>query len=272
MTYRDLCRLLSENGIDCAEHEAALLAEHFCGLSRAALMTDPNRELDGEALPSAIRRRCEREPLAYILGEWGFFGETYTVSPACLIPRPETELLVERAIGKLKKNARFADLCTGSGCIAISTLCHRPDCTAVAVDLFPETAKLAKHNARRNGVDDRLSIRVADVLSPDCLGDEPPFDAVFSNPPYIRSDVVGTLEPELFREPRAALDGGDDGLIFYRTIIRNFAPRLNADGFMLFEIGYDQEEAIQAIAAENGFGCTVERDLSGNPRLAVLVH
>lgn len=272
MTYRDLCRLLSENGIDCAEHEAALLAEHFCGLSRAALMTDPNRELDGEALPSAIRRRCEREPLAYILGEWGFFGETYTVSPACLIPRPETELLVERAIGKLKKNARFADLCTGSGCIAISTLCHRLDCSAVAVDLFPETAKLAKHNARRNGVDDRLSIRVADVLSPDCLGDEPPFDAVFSNPPYIRTDVVGTLEPELFREPRAALDGGDDGLIFYRTIIRNFAPRLNADGFMLFEIGYDQEEAIQAIAAENGFGCTVERDLSGNPRLAVLVH
>lgn len=270
MTYRELCRRLSECGIDCAETEAALLFEHFTGLSRASLIADPMRDVPSEALAAAVERRCTREPLAYILGEWAFFGETYAVSPACLIPRPETELLVEQAIQKLPRGARFADLCTGSGCIAVSTLCHRPDCSAVAVDLYPETAALAEKNARRNGVDGRLSVRVANVLDPRCLADEAPFDAILSNPPYIRTDVVGTLEPELFREPRAALDGGNDGLLFYRAIVNDLSSRLKPDGFLLLEIGYDQEADIRAIAADRGFHCAVLRDLAGNPRIAIL--
>ncbi len=272
MTYRELCRLLRDHGIDCAENEAALLAEHFCGLSRAALMVDPERDLQSEVLTEAVTRRCSREPLAYILGEWDFFGETYHVSPACLIPRPETELLVEHAIRKLPENARFADLCTGSGCIAISTLRHRPDCRGIAVDLFGETVALSQKNSERNGVNDRLEIRRADVLEPSCPQSLGTVDAILSNPPYIRSEVVGTLEPELFREPQAALDGGTDGLIFYRTIVDRFSSCLAPGGFMLLEIGYDQEEDIKAIAAENGFDCTVEHDLSGNPRLAILTR
>ena len=270
MTYRELCRRLSACGVDCAENEAALLFERFLGVSRATLVADPTREMQSEALSAAVDRRCTHEPLAYILGEWAFFDETYTVSPACLIPRPETELLVEHAIRRLPRNGRFADLCTGSGCVAISTLCHRPDCRAVALDLYAETAALAEQNARRNGVSDRLSVRVADVLDPACLADEAPFDAILSNPPYIRTDVIETLEPELFREPHAALDGGRDGLIFYRSIVNNLASRLTPNGFMLFEIGYDQEEDIKIIAASCGFHCTVERDLAGNPRVAIL--
>ena len=270
MTYRDLCRRLAACGIDCAENEAALLFEHFAGLSRASIMADPTRDVVCGALDAAVNRRCLREPLAYILGEWAFFDEIYTVTPDCLIPRPETELLVEQAISRLPRGARFADLCTGSGCVAVSTLCHRPDCHAVAVDLFPNTAALASQNARRNGVSDRLSVRVADVLDPATLADEPPFDAILSNPPYIRSHMVDTLAPELFREPRAALDGGDDGMIFYRTIVAHFLPRLTRGGLFLFEIGYDQDEDIRALAASHGLSCQVLRDLSDNPRVAIL--
>lgn len=270
MTYRKICQALADAGVECAENEAALLIEHFVGLSRASLLADPMRDVSHEGLAAAVARRCNREPLAYILGEWDFFGETYAVSPACLIPRPETEILVEQAILRLPRGARFADLCTGSGCIAVSTLCHRPDCHAVAVDLFPETVALAQKNAERNGVADRLSVRAANVLDPDCLADEAPFDAILSNPPYIRADVVDTLAPELFREPRAALDGGEDGMLFYRTILDNLVSRLKSSGLILFEIGYDQEEYIRTLATAHGLSCEVLRDLAGLPRVAIL--
>lgn len=272
MIYPELCRLLREGNVENAELEASLLAERLCGVSRARLMTDPTCPLTHPDLADAVARRIAGEPLQYILGEWDFYGETYRVSPDCLIPRSDTEILVERAIKLLPKGARFADLCTGSGCIAISTLAHRPDCTAHAVDLFPRTVALARENAERNGVSDRLTLSVADVLDPNTLGDEAPFAAILSNPPYIRTEVIDTLARELFREPRAALDGGADGLIFYRTIVKQFASRLADQGFFLFEIGFDQEDDIKNIAAEHGFACTVEKDLSGNPRVALLTR
>ena len=272
MTYRELCHRLSEGGIDCAEREATILAEHFCGISPASLLADPNRELDGEAISSAVARRLTREPLAYILGEWPFFEETYWVSPDCLIPRPETELLVEQAIALLPQNGHFADLCTGSGCIAVSTLCHRPDCRATAVDLFPRTAALAQKNARRNGVSDRLRVCVGDVLDPLCLSDDGPFDAILSNPPYIRTHAVDGLEPELFHEPRAALDGGDDGMRFYRHIVSALSRRLKPNGLFLFEIGYDQETDMLSLADTHALCCRILPDLSGNPRVAILHH
>ena len=272
MTYSELFRRLCEGGVADASGEAAILAERLCQTPRARLVTNPDCPLSHPHLEDAVRRRISGEPLQYILGEWDFYGETYRVTPDCLIPRSDTELLVEKAIKLLPKNARFADLCTGSGCIAVSTLVHRPDCTACAVDLFPRTAALAGENAERNGVKDRLTVSVADVLDPACLSDEPLFDAILSNPPYIRSEVIDTLERELFHEPRAALDGGEDGLIFYRTIVKNLSSRLSDKGFFLFEIGYDQEDDIRTIAAEYGYGCTVEKDLSGNPRVALLTR
>ena len=268
MTYGELCRHLCEGGVDDALQEAAILAERMCLVPRALL--EPDRPLSHPLLEDAIARRIAGAPLQYILGEWDFYGETYRVTPDCLIPRPDTEILVEKAIRLLPENARFADLCTGSGCVAISTLAHRPDCRAVAVDLFPKTVALARENAERNGVASRLALTVADVLAPDCLADEPRFDAILSNPPYLRTDVIGTLSREVLAEPVAALDGGEDGLIFYRTIVENFSSRLTEGGFFLFEIGYDQEEDIGQIAAKNGFRCTVEKDLGGNPRVALL--
>lgn len=269
MTYTELCDALRDAGIENADFEATLLINFFCKKSRAEILASPDAQYDNKELFDAIDKRCERYPLQYIFGEWDFYGETYTVNENCLIPRSDTELLVEYAIKNLPVGAHFADLCTGSGCIAVSTLVHRPDTSAIGLDLFPKTTELAAHNAKRNGVSERFSAICADLLEENRFG-EGEFDAIISNPPYIRTSVVDALEPELFSEPRAALDGGDDGLIFYKKILCDYTPSLKANGFILFEIGYDQSFEIVELASTNGFSCEIHRDLSGNPRMAVL--
>ncbi len=263
MTLLSLTNALREGGIPEADTEARLLLSHFSGVSPAALLADRTREYESEALKAALARRLSREPLAHILGEVVFFEETYSVSADCLIPRSDTELLVEEAIALLPEGAHFADLCTGSGCIAISVLAHRPDATALAVDLSEAALALAKKNAERNGISSRISFLKDDILSPAFPTDA--LDAILSNPPYIRTSVVPTLAPELAYEPRMALDGGEDGLLFYRAMLERFSPSL-----FLFEIGYDQGADIRRLGEEKGYAVTVKRDLGGCDRLAVL--
>lgn len=254
---RDLAQMLAEAGIENAKWELQLLRERFTG----------------EALEIAVRRRAAREPLQYILGEWGFWRETYEVNEDCLIPRPDTEILVEKAVSLLPSGARFLDLCTGSGCVAVSVLATRPDCGGVAVDLFEETLALAARNAARNGVADRVRFCRADVLAdpPADLGGAK-FDAILSNPPYIPADVIPTLSPEVRREPRAALCGGADGLDFYRAIIKSWNGVVKPGGFFLFEIGFDQADALRALAADNGMTADVTRDYGGNDRVVLLTR
>ena len=255
MRERDIEQTLAATGIENAKWETSLLRERFTG----------------KALETAVRRRAAREPLQYILGEWDFWREKYEVNEHCLIPRPDTEILVEKAVNILPNGARFLDLCTGSGCVAISVLATRPDCNAVAVDLFEDTLALAARNAARNGVADRVRFCRADVLtaSPADLGGAP-FDAILSNPPYIPADVIPTLSPEVQREPRAALCGGADGLDFYRAIVKSWNGALKRGGFFLFEIGFDQANALRALAAENGMSVEVTRDYGGNDRVVLL--
>ena len=274
MTLQDITARLSAAGIDNAAFEARLLAEHFCGaVARSVLSaTTPLPDPDG-ALARAVEKRAERFPLQYLLGTWGFWRQEYEVSPDCLIPRPDTELLVEYAARQLPRGARFIDLCTGSGCIAISLLCERPDLSGVAVDLFESTLSLAERNARRNGVgEDRLTLVQGDVLTGDFMAKLGQFDAIISNPPYITPAVIDTLAPELAFEPRAALDGGEDGLIFYRRMIegQEYRSALKAGGCFIFEIGYDQGDALRRLADGMGDGCTVRRDLGGQERMAVV--
>ncbi|MBR5797929.1 MAG: peptide chain release factor N(5)-glutamine methyltransferase [Clostridia bacterium] len=274
MTLQDITARLSAAGIDNAAFEARLLVEHFCGVvARSVLsVTTPLPDPDG-ALARAVEKRAERFPLQYLLGTWGFWRQEYEVSPDCLIPRPDTELLVEYAARQLPRGARFIDLCTGSGCIAISLLCERPDLSAVAVDLFDVTLSLAERNARRNGVgEDRLTLVQGDVLTGDFMARLGQFDAIISNPPYITPAVIDTLAPELAFEPRAALDGGEDGLIFYRRMIegQEYRSALKAGGCFIFEIGYDQGGALRRLADGMGDGCTVRRDLGGQERMAVV--
>jgi release factor glutamine methyltransferase len=271
MTYRRLCALFADAKIDNAEWDALCLMERFCAVSPSILRAAPDREYKVEELEDAIRRRLSHEPLQYILGEWEFYRQTYEVSPDCLIPRADTEILVEAAIRLLPLGARFADLCTGSGCIAVSTLAERPDTRAVALEKFPNTLALTKRNARKNGVDTRFCGVLADVLSPAPVLEGSPFDAILSNPPYIPTKDIDALSQEVHAEPFVALDGGEDGLLFYRAILKNYKPLLKADGFFLFEIGFDQAAALTTLAKEHNFAhVRVLRDFGGNDRVVYI--
>ena len=273
MTYRQICATLEHAGVEAAEWDAALLIEHFCNVRADAVRLDSNREYASDSLTEAVRRRAEHFPLQYLLGEWQFYRQTYEVSPDCLIPRADTEILVEEAIKLLPHGARFADLCTGSGCIAVSVLAERPDTRACAVEKFTPTLALAERNAERNGVGERLEPICADVLLGDALPKDGRFDAIVSNPPYISANALKTLAPELDFEPRAALDGGEDGLVFYRAMLSPYADRLTPDGFFLFEIGYDQAEAVTALGRMAGFSvCRLIKDFGGNDRVVYLAR
>lgn len=266
MTFRKIVERLRDAGVETAEWDAALLCEHFFGRSKEFFLTDPETECASPDLENALARRCAREPLQYLLGTWDFYRQTYEVSPDCLIPRSDTEVLVEQAIRLLPAGAVFADFCTGSGCIAVSTLAERPDTEAFAVDLFPRTLELAARNAARNGVSERFHPMQADLLSASPTFPRP-LDAILCNPPYIRTDDLPTLAPELCAEPRAALDGGSDGLIFYRAIARMAPALLKAGGFLLFEIGADQAREVAEIGRAAGFADPVlARDLGGRDR------
>ena len=270
-SYRSLTHALGHAGIDTPSLEASLLLEAFAGAIKATLMADSGRLYDTPALNAAVSRRLAREPLQYILGQWEFFGCDFTVNEHCLIPRPDTEILVETAIRSLPRNARVVDLCTGSGCIAVATLVHRPDVTADALELYPDTLRLACENAKRNRVADRFRGIEADLLQngAEALASNAPYDAILSNPPYIPTADISALSPEVHKEPFAALDGGEDGLVFYRAILRDYAPLVRAGGYILLEMGYNQADALKALIEEYLPGASVEiiRDLGGNDRV-----
>ncbi len=269
MKLSELRSRLLAAGIEEADPEARILFSHYGGFSDAALLgTDP--ELASPPLEEAVRRRLAREPLAYILGEAPFYRSVLKVTADCLIPRADTERLCELAVSRLARGARFLDLCTGSGAIAVTLLAERPDTTAHALDLSPAALAVAEENARRLGVLDRLTLSVGDVFSD---GDLPcgSFDAILSNPPYIESEVLKTLSPEVLHEPKMALDGGPDGLLFYRRLI-TLKDRLFEGGFLLFECGYDQEEAMAALARDAGLSFAPYYDYGGRFRGALLTR
>ncbi len=233
---------------------------------------------EGEFLPRLARLRAG-EPLGYLLGEWDFYDLTFHLNRHCLIPRPETEHLVEYAIKHLPEGAVFGDFCTGSGCIAVTVLKHRPDVTGVALDISPQALEMAKENAQRYGVLDRLTFLCADLLEEDWMKKADPrkkipqLDWILCNPPYIPSQTVEGLDKSVKdHEPRIALDGGEDGLDFYRVLLSRELPRLPKEGQMVLEIGYDQGDALRQLG---GSICprrtvTVYRDYSGQDRVAVL--
>ena len=272
MTYRELCLRLERAGIENAEWDAVLLLEHFCRVNPTLVRLTPEEDYPSPALEAAVQRREARYPLQYLLGEWTFYRQTYEVSPACLIPRSDTEILVEEAVRLLPRGAFFADLCTGSGCIAVSVLAERPDTRCVAVDKFPETLAMARRNGERQDVSDRMECVCADVLSPTYVSGEL-LDAILSNPPYIPTKDLEGLAPEVGAEPRAALDGGEDGLLFYRKILQMHGERLKPEGFFLFEVGYDQAEAVCRLGAQAGFStCWILKDYGGNQRVVYLAR
>ena len=270
MTYNEICIALADAGIENDRGEASMLICRFCNINKAELLGRRDQDFDSPELESAVIKRCSHYPLQYILGYWDFCNETYRITENTLIPRQDTEKLVELAVRLLPEKARFIDLCTGSGCVAISTLAARPDCHAVAVDLFEETLKIAGENAETNGVGDRIGLIAQNVLRPDFMEALGEFDCILSNPPYIETEQLSLLAEELTYEPEAALDGGSDGLDFYRVIIGEYGKYLRSGGLMLLEIGWNQARSVSAIAHEAGFRCEVYKDYGGNDRVAYL--
>lgn len=270
MKYRDIIDKLQSVSPDEYENEAKILIEYFTKKRISHYLINENEEISSSALDDAIKKREMHIPLQYIIGKWEFYRQTYIVNENCLIPRSDTEVLVEKATELLPRNAHFIDLCTGSGCIAISTLAERGDTTAIMVDKFPETLEIASQNAILNGVNNRVMPMLLDVLNEENALCEMCFDAILSNPPYIRPEVIEKLSDEVKHEPYVALYGGDDGLIFYNKIIKDYSKYLKKDGFMLFEIGYDQADDLQRISVENGFACQIFKDYGGNDRVALL--
>ena len=270
MNYNELTRRLKAVSPDAFEFEAEILLEAFSDKKIAYILAHREEEIGSQELIYALEKRENREPLQYIIGKWEFFRQEYFVDENCLIPRSDTEILVERAIELLPCNAHFLDLCTGSGCIAVSTLAERVDTRAVMVDKFPKTLEIAIKNASHNGVSDRVEPMLFDVLSDENALEGKKFDAILSNPPYIRPEVIENLSDEVKHEPYAALYGGEDGLIFYNRIVENYSKFLKDEGFILFEIGYDQADDLKKIAEKHGYSCRIYKDYGGNDRVAYL--
>ena len=271
MTLRELASRLADAGIDSAKSDTLLIAEKVSGIGRASLMARFDEDISAQPwyaeAESMISRRVSREPLQYILGKWEFYGDVYTVTPACLIPRPETEMLVDYARGHLPRGARIADLCCGSGCIGVA-VCRNTDAYCDSVDISKAALGVAIENAESLGVSGRIRFHRGDVLSSGAISGE--YDMILSNPPYVKTSELYDLEPELSFEPMLALDGGDDGMIFYRAIVENYKEKLTENGEFVFEIGAGLGGDMTELAHSYGFECRIYNDLSGLPRMAVL--
>ena len=266
MTYKEAVKILKDAGIGSADFDARELFVHFGGFNRSEIFLS-NPECHKESLISAIERRTTREPLQYIIGEVEFYRERYKLTPDCLIPRDDTETLVDYAVKHLPDGASFMDLCTGSGCVAISVLNNTKNTTAIAVDINGGALAVAAENAHINGVDSRIHLRRCDLMNQ--VVDEKVF-AVLSNPPYVKVQVYLSLEREIFFEPREAFVGGDDGGDFYRRLTPIYSKMIENDGFIAYEIGYDQADLLRAIAEECGMTCEIKKDLGARDRVAVL--
>lgn len=259
--------------VDSPRLTIELMICHVLGIGRIKLYTDHERPLSPAELAqlrSIIERRVRQEPLQYILGEAPFYGCMLEVTADVLIPRPETELLVERIVrqGKGQNGLRGIDIGTGSGCIAIAAAVHLPQSTWLAVDVSRAAADVARRNAERNGVADRVNVVVMDILR-DLPGEK--FDVLAMNPPYIPSADVPELEAVVRDyEPHIALTDDADGLTFYHRVAAVAGDILVDGGVMFWEIGFGQKDTIIDIAMVNGLTVEIVDDLSGIPRLALV--
>lgn len=277
MKYRDLysqgIEKLSSENIPDAKVDARILLEYACKTDRNALFLHGDMEVkdeDEKTYLELLSKRIMHIPLQYLTGEQEFMGLTYKVNESVLIPRQDTECLVEIVLKHLHDGMRILDMCTGSGCILISLLHYSNDCEGVGVDLSEEALNVARDNAERlsnNGISDKMNVNfVHSDLFENIDGN---FDIIVSNPPYIKTEVIKGLMPEVREyEPMMALDGMEDGLYFYRKIISSAKEHLSRGGQLFFEIGYDQGQEVSDLMRKEGYtDVEVLKDLAGLDRV-----
>jgi release factor glutamine methyltransferase len=270
---RDVARRLGDAGIDTPDLDARILVGHALGLDLTALIRAGGRHLDADEaarIELLAARRLSREPVARITGIKEFWGLPFSLTPDVLVPRPDTETVVERALaivdqtGGRTRSLRIADLGVGSGALLIALLTELPNANAIGTDRDVAALEVARENARRLGVASRaafVACDFGDAVAPGC-------DLVVANPPYIRTDDIAALEPDVrMFDPHGALDGGLDGLAAYRVIATQARVILDQGGHVVAEIGKDQGPAVAALFAANGFGdIRIWPDLSGLDR------
>lgn len=275
---RTMTRLFEQAGLDNPALDARLLAGHALGLDHTGLVANASRILSAaerEAVAKLSGRRLDGEPVARILGEKEFWSLPFGLSPDTLVPRPETEIVVEAALDVLRKTGiedrpvRIADLGAGSGAILLAILHERKDAFGIGTDISTGAMSTARANAQRLGLADRAAFVACDLAS----ALRGPFDLVVSNPPYVASAGIETLAREVRDfDPRRALDGGHDGLAFYRRIAREAAHLLAPDGALVVELGAGQQEAVSGIMAQAGLPPreSARADLARIPRALIL--
>ena len=270
MQYRELYRMgkdrLMEAKIPEAELDARLLLEEVCGTDRNDLLVHGDKEVPPEQCDryvEYIQRRQKREPLQQITGYQEFMGLRFKVTPDVLIPRQDTETLVEEVMRYLHDGMHLLDMCTGSGCILLSLLKYSNDCEGTGCDISEKALKVAEENA------EMLSLNASFVQSNLFENISGKYEFIVSNPPYIPTGVIPTLMEEVRdHEPVSALDGREDGLYFYREIVEKAGEYLYPGGMLFFEIGYDQAEKVSSLMREAGYQeVTVCKDLAGLDRV-----
>ena len=278
MTISELEKLGSQklraSGKENSDFDARCLLEFVLNLNPTQYLLNRSEEVDSvcaEKFLSLVERRSNGEPLQYILGKWEFMGLPFYVGEGVLIPRPETEMLVEYALDFLKdkKNPVVIDLCSGSGCIAISVAKHLPNAKVYAVEKSDLAFPYLKKNIWLNCVFNVSAVH-GDIFDRTLLSDIKP-DLILSNPPYIRSPEIASLQSEVRNEPSMALDGGEDGLVFYREIANGWLDRLGTGGAIAVECGEDQTEDIIRMFSEKTQYAEAFNDLSGLPRMVTAI-
>lgn len=252
--------------------EAGVLLCHVLKCDRTYLYSHDDRVLEKteeNALNHLLEQREGNVPLQYLVGETEFMSLSFVVNPAVLIPRQDTEILVEKCIELVKEsNVKVLDMCTGSGCIAVSLAHYCPESRVVGCDVSQDALSIAKVNSERNGVQNRLELRWGDLF--EALGGERGFNIIVSNPPYIETNVMTELQNEVKNyEPHLALDGGQDGLDFYRRIIALAPDYLINGGYLAFEIGYNQGQSVKGLMQQYFHDIEVYKDIAGNDRVVI---
>lgn len=277
MKYFELVKKIKDILLPTGGEYAGFEAEKITGIASG---TDSARlfMMVREDVPDGVCRRAagiaeERltgKPLEYITKSACFFGLDFYVDERVLVPRADTEVIVEKAIEACRSGAKIADICCGSGCIGLSVLKSVNGATADMFDISEGACGVSRENARRLGLSERANVLRQDVFSPDFLSHGEKYDIIISNPPYIRTEVIKGLSAEVKSEPHIALDGGDDGLAFYRRLIDVCPKALSDGGAIIFEIGYDQAADVTSEAEKRGLGCEIFRDYGGNDRCAII--
>lgn len=269
MVIRDAikCGIERLQGVQTSVLDTQLIMCKVLGIDKLHLFISSSRELTKEQeteFIALIERRAGGEPTQYILGICEFMGLEFKVTPAVLIPRPDTETLVEYILEKMQ-GGRILEIGTGSGCIAISLAYYRKALMIDTMDISQAALAVAKENAANLGVTDRVNFIHQNVFD----GMEGKYDAIISNPPYIQTDVIPSLQREVLKEPLSALDGGMDGLDFYRYIIEIAPNHLKTGGHLAFEVGHDQCQQVQELMKKSGcfFSIAAIKDLAGINRV-----